>query len=56
MVVHASAGGNTVAAIAVLAATSQDRVREVIHRFNGLADWWRFGLEGVGGGVGGPRG
>lgn len=34
LVVHASAGGNTVAAIAVLAATSEDRVREMIHRFN----------------------
>ena len=34
LVVHASAGGNTVPALAVLAATSQDRVREMIHRFN----------------------
>lgn len=34
MVVHASAGGNTVPAIARLAATSEDRVREMIHRFN----------------------
>ena len=32
--VHASAGGNTVPVIARLAATSQDRVREMIHRFN----------------------
>ncbi len=36
VVVHASAGGNTVAAIAKLAATSEDRVREMIHRFNEL--------------------
>ena len=34
MVVLASAGGNTVPVIARLAATSHDRVREVIHRFN----------------------
>ena len=34
LVVHASAGGNTVSAIARLAATSEDRVREMIHRFN----------------------
>lgn len=34
--VHASAGGNTVPAIARLAATSEDRVREMIHRFNEL--------------------
>jgi transposase len=34
VVVHASAGGNTVPVIARLAATSQDRVREMIHRFN----------------------
>ena len=34
VVVHASAGGNTVQAIASLAATSEDRVREMIHRFN----------------------
>ena len=33
-VVLASAGGNTVPVIARLAATSRDRVREVIHRFN----------------------
>ena len=33
-VVLASAGGNTVPVIARLAATSPDRVREVIHRFN----------------------
>ena len=33
-VVLASAGGNTVPVIAGLAATSRDRVREVIHRFN----------------------
>ena len=36
LVVHASAGGNTVSAIATLAATSEDRVREMIHRFNEL--------------------
>lgn len=36
LVVHASAGGNTVPAIARLAATSEDRVREMIHRFNEL--------------------
>jgi transposase len=34
VVVHASAGGNTVAVIAELVATSEDRVREMIHRFN----------------------
>lgn len=34
LVVHASAGGNTVPAIARLAARSEDRVREMIHRFN----------------------
>ncbi len=32
--VHASAGGNTVPVIARLVATSEDRVREMIHRFN----------------------
>lgn len=36
LVVHASAGGNTVPVIARLAATSEDRVREMIHRFNEL--------------------
>jgi len=36
LVVLASAGGNTVPAISKLAATSQDRVREMIHRFNEL--------------------
>jgi transposase len=36
LVVHASAGGNTVPAIAKLVATSEDRVREMIHRFNEL--------------------
>ena len=34
MVVMASASGNTVPAIASLVATSEDRVREMIHRFN----------------------
>jgi transposase len=34
MVVLASAGGNTVEVIARLVATSPDRVREMIHRFN----------------------
>ncbi len=34
VVVHASAGGNTVPVIAELVATSEDRVREMIHRFN----------------------
>jgi len=34
VVVHASAGGNTVGVIARLVATSEDRVREMIHRFN----------------------
>jgi len=34
MVVMASASGNTVPAIARLVATSEDRVREMIHRFN----------------------
>lgn len=32
--VHASAGGNSVPVIAQLVATSEDRVREMIHRFN----------------------
>lgn len=36
MVVHASAGGNTVPVIAGLVLTSEDRVREMIHRFNEL--------------------
>ena len=36
LVVHASAGGNTVPVIARLAVTSEDRVREMIHRFNEL--------------------
>ena len=36
MVVLASAGGNDVAVIARLVATSPDRVREMIHRFNEL--------------------
>ena len=36
LVVHASAGANTVPVIARLAATSEDRVREMIHRFNEL--------------------
>ena len=34
VVVHASAGGNSVPVIARLVATSEDRVREMIHRFN----------------------
>ena len=34
VVVHASAGGNTVPVIAELVATAEDRVREMIHRFN----------------------
>jgi len=34
VVVHASAGGNTVPVIARLVATSEDRVREMIDRFN----------------------
>ena len=34
VVVHASAGGNTVPVIAGIVATSEDRVREMIHRFN----------------------
>lgn len=34
MVILASAGGNTVPVIARLVQTSEDRVREVIHRFN----------------------
>jgi len=33
-VVLASAGGNQVPMIATLMATSEDRVREMIHRFN----------------------
>jgi len=36
MVVLASAGGNSVEAIARLVQTSPDRVREMIHRFNEL--------------------
>lgn len=36
VVVHASAGGNSVPVIARLVATSEDRVREMIHRFNEL--------------------
>ena len=36
MVVMASASGNTVPAIAKLVLTSEDRVREMIHRFNEL--------------------
>ena len=36
MVILASAGGNTVPVIARLVQTSEDRVREVIHRFNDL--------------------
>jgi transposase len=36
MVVMASASGNSVPAIARLVATSEDRVREMIHRFNEL--------------------
>jgi transposase len=34
VVVHASAGGNTVSVIAELVSTSEDRVREMVHRFN----------------------
>lgn len=34
MVVMASASGNSVQSIATLVATSDDRVREMIHRFN----------------------
>ena len=34
LVVLASAGGNSVAVISGLVATSPDRVREMIHRFN----------------------
>src|SRR3954454_15989839 len=36
LVVQASAGGNTVAVIARLVSTSEDWVREMIHRFNEL--------------------
>jgi transposase len=36
LVVQASAGGNTVPVIARLVQTSEDRVREMIHRFNDL--------------------
>src|SRR4051794_35211009 len=36
LVVQASAGGNTVPVIARLVATSEDRGREMIHRFNEL--------------------
>ena len=36
VVVHACAGGNTIPAIAGLVATSEDRVRGIIHRFNDM--------------------
>jgi len=36
LVIQASAGGNTVPVIAKLVQTSEDRVREMIHRFNEL--------------------
>jgi transposase len=36
LVVQASAGGNTVPVIARLVSTSEDRVREMIHRFNDM--------------------
>jgi transposase len=36
LVIQASAGGNTVPVIARLVSTSEDRVREMIHRFNEL--------------------
>ena len=36
LVIQASAGGNTVPVIAQLVSTSEDRVREMIHRFNEL--------------------
>jgi transposase len=36
LVIQASAGGNTVPVIARLVSTSEDRVREMIHRFNDL--------------------
>src|ERR1700694_6284683 len=36
LVVQASAGGNTVPVIARLVSTSEDRVREMIHRFNAM--------------------
>src|SRR5262245_65825649 len=36
MVVLASAGGNTVPAIARLVQADEDSVRQVIHRFNGM--------------------
>ena len=36
MVILASAGGNAVPVIARLVQTSEDRVREVIHRFNAM--------------------
>ena len=42
----ASAGGNTVPAIARLVATSEDRVREMIHRFNDTGDGDRWTLSG----------
>ena len=38
MVVLASAGGNDVTAIARLVQTSEDRVREMIRRFNEIWD------------------
>ena len=36
LVIQASAGGNTVPVIARLVSTSEDRVREMIHRFNDI--------------------
>ena len=48
MVILASAGGNTVPVIARLVQTSEDRVREMIHRFNdmGMAIVWTLKWAG----------
>ena len=46
VVVHASAGGNTVPVIAGAVATSEDRVREMIHRFNDKGGWRHWTLSG----------
>ena len=49
MVVLASAGGNTVPAIARLVQADEDTIRQVIHRFNemGLAVWTLSGRVAV---------
>ncbi|MEV4664187.1 helix-turn-helix domain-containing protein [Micromonospora echinofusca] len=47
MVVLASAGGNTVPAIARLFQADEDTIRQVIHRFNELG-WPAWSLGGRG--------